>query len=255
MRSDLGSGPLIRAGFQDVARGPGGAGRPRRPCGRAARATGRVARTRTWRCASLVAPGRGHRRPGPPPWSSSARTRAPPCAWSRCWGPARRLGDHLVRHPEQWRELADSRLRLHPARRPGGCAPSCWRQWVRTPRTRSRSSRLDDAVGRRRAAGGVPPAPAPPGRPRPRPPPGCRRPGRRALRPGGRHPGRRTGGRPGQGRRGRRDGAAGGGRDGQVRRARAQLRLRRRRDLRARAASRGSTRWPPPGPRPSWPRT
>ena len=56
---------------------------------------------------------------------SSPTTRAPRCGCSRCSAPAQALGDHLVRHPEQWRELDRPDARAHPpggVRRPGGPA-------------------------------------------------------------------------------------------------------------------------------------
>ena len=150
-------------------------------------------------------------------------------------GASEALGDHLVRHPAHWRELTDPSLgSTRPAAYAVRCGPApCGRRGPRGPDPDRHPARRR---GGRRAAGGVPPRAAAPGRARPRPPPRRRRRRRRARRPRCRHPRRRPGGGPAAGRRAGGDGPAGRRRDGQVRRARAQLRLRRRRDLRGRAA-------------------
>ena len=165
-------------------------------------------------------------------------------------GASQALTDHLVRHPEQWHELTDPTL--------GSTRPAAYA--VRAGLLAAvGADPLADAAGRhpaggpgpRRDAGRVPPGAGPAGGPRPRPPRQRRRRGRRAVRPRGRHARRRARGRPGEGGGGRSHRPAGRDRDGQVRWARAQLRLGRRRDLRARAGGGGLARRSPPGRPPS----
>ena len=105
-------------------------------------------------------------------------------------GASEALADHLVRHPEHWRELTDPVL--------GSTRPAAWTM---------RESLLaavtgkPDATGRgRRASRRVPPAAAAPGRAGPDPPPRRGRRRRGALRPGRRDPRGRPGGRPAAGR-------------------------------------------------------
>ena len=151
-------------------------------------------------------------------------------------GASEALGDHLVRHPAHWRELTDPPW-ARPGRRRTPSAAGCSRAVGADPAGPDPDRRHARRGGARRPARGVPPRAAAPGRARPRPPPRRRRRGRRARRPRGRHPRRRPGRGPAAGRCAGGDGPAGGGRDGQVRRPRAQLRLRRGRHLRGRAAA------------------
>ncbi|WP_185996355.1 bifunctional [glutamine synthetase] adenylyltransferase/[glutamine synthetase]-adenylyl-L-tyrosine phosphorylase [Nocardioides campestrisoli] len=143
MRSDLGSGPLIRAGFQDVTRAQEGLV-----------ALGDHA-------AALLAPLAGSADPDlalaslvrlveatDDPDATLVELSEDEGTTMRLvavLGASEALGDHLVRHPAQWRELADSRL---------GCTrPAAW--WLRAqllaavgadPEDPDPVSRLDDAV-------------------------------------------------------------------------------------------------------------
>ena len=148
-------------------------------------------------------------------------------------GASQALTDHLCRHPEQWRELADPFL--------GSTRPAAYamrdvllRAVGADPTERQPDRDRRECRRRGRAPGGVPTAAHPARGARPRPP---RRRGRRfggALRPGGGHPRGGAGDRAGGGARCR-VGAPRGDRPRQVRRPRAELRLRRRRPLRLRA--------------------
>ena len=169
-------------------------------------------------------------------------------------GASEALADHLVRHPEHWRELTDPVL---GSTRPAACAdarallaavgadaarPDAGGDRCRTPR---RSTRCGWSTGG--CCCGSPPATWPTTSASTTRPPSC------PTSPPARS--RRRSRSPGAGRRRRRAGPAGRDRDGQVRRPRAQLRLRRRRDLRPppvegagrerRAARRDPARQPP----------
>ena len=204
--------------------------------------------------AGLLAPGRGRRRPRRAPRRAGRR---------RGHGHAAAVGAR--REPGAGRPPGASPralarphrpdARVHPSRgvRRAGRAAGRGR---RRPARRAPVATLPETRGPRRAARRVPPAAAPAGRPRPRPrrrasttsPPSCptwppapstprwRSPApgsatTAASRPAGRH------------------------RDGQVRRPRAQLRQRRRRDLRAEPAEGARRATPRCGPPPSSPRS
>ena len=145
-----------------------------------------------------------HRRPRPGPgrpgcgWPSqcedrdgaagrrSPTTRAPSMRLLSVLGASAALADHLVRHPEQWRELTDPTLGLDPGpgvRRTGRAAGGGGRRPGRSRAGRHGARRR----GARRAARGVPAGAAAARRPRPRPRPGRRRHRRRAVGPGRRH--------------------------------------------------------------------
>ena len=165
------------------------------------------------------------------------------------------LADHLVRHPEHWRELTDPTL--------GSTRPAAYA--VRAGLLRAVGADPDDPAADRRpcptprrstrcgwsTAGsccGWPPATWPTTSGSTTPPPSSPTSPPAPSTPRWRSPGRGSG-------ETRRQLPAGRGRDGQVRRPRAQLRLRRRRDLRRRAGRRAPTRRRPCGPPPSWPPT
>ena len=82
-------------------------------------------------------------------------------------GASSALGDHLLRHPEHWRDLTDPTL---GSTRPAAFAvrgePAA-RRSAPTPRPPRRWRAATDADVRRRAAGGLPPAAAAARRPRP----------------------------------------------------------------------------------------
>ena len=178
-----------------------------------------------------------------------------------CSARARRSPTTSRRHPEQWRELTDPTLGDPPrgVRPPRGDAD----RGRRRPARRRARGGLPDKEARGRAAGGVPPAPAAAGLARPRPPrrssttpPPSSPTWRRATLDAALAVARARVGEPARAVPPR------GHRDGQVRRPRAQLRLRRRRDLRRTSRSRGSESGPtarttasPCGRPPSWPRT
>ena len=149
-------------------------------------------------------------------------------------GASAALGDHLAANPADWRCCATEgpRDRAAGGPRSGWSAPT---PPTRRPAAAAAGPRHRRGRGRR-AAAGLPAAPARAGRPGP---------GRRDRRRRGRRDAGRSGrphavGRP-RGRAGRAAagaaGPAGRDRDGQVRRPGAQLRLRRRRGLRRRAAT------------------
>ena len=192
---------------------------------------------------------RGQDRPRPVA-GRAARAGAQPAAGLRdrllaVLGASPALGDHLVRHPDHWVALTEPEPRL-----PEELRDDLWAPWAPTRATPTRrDGRPDGGVAGATDAlrRGLPPPPARPGRPRPAPAPTpadvVDRVGReladlaaaaleaalaiaRAEEPDAR---RRV--------------PARGDRHGQVRRARAQLRQRRRRHLRRRAARpRASTR-------------
>ncbi len=149
-------------------------------------------------------------------------------------GASEALGDHLVRHPEHWRELTDPTLgSTRPAAfavradllavvgaDPDDADPD--RDRLRTPRP---STRCGWSTAGSCCAS--PPATWPTTSASTTRPPSCPTSPPAPSRPRWRRP-------PARGRGRGRD-AAGGDRDGQVRWPRAQLRLRRRRDLRLRA--------------------
>ena len=147
--------------------------------------------------------------------------------------------------------------RTRPSARPdplrGRSGQRWWRPSAPTP---GGGAGRDTARGRGggRPSGGLPATGAAARRARPHPRARHRRCRGRALRPRGGHPRRRSRGRPRKRRRGGvRHGAARGDRDGQVRGARAQLRVRRRRDLRPRAGraqAPPTTTTAPPSPAP-----
>ena len=246
------SGRLVRLGFEDVERasrtldrlgagadvldaprrhhcrpgpGPGVPRRPRRPCpgpGRPAPGAGRR---------------RGHRRCGCSRCSAPARPSATTCCVIRSTG-ATSLTRRSARPGPPAFAVRDSLLRAvgrRPAGRRAGRRTVTTRACVDALRVEYRRLLLrlaarDLAHDRRR-----------------------RRRRGRAVRPRGRHARRRARHRPGPGRRDRRIGPARRDRDGQVRRPRAQLRQRRRRDLRGRAGRRGTTSRRRCGPPPSSP--
>ena len=148
-------------------------------------------------------------------------------------GASQALTDHLCRHPEQWRELADPFL--GSTRPPAYAVRDALLQAVGAdPTSESPTATVPHAaaVDALRVEYRRPAHPA--RRPRPRPSRRCRRRIRRAVRPRRRHARGRAGDRAGRRAR-RRVGAPGGHRPRQVRWARAQLRVRRRRPLRVRA--------------------
>ena len=155
------------------------------------------------------------------------------------------LGDHLVRHPEHWRELTDPTLgSTRPAAfavragllRAVGADPTTPTPVATLPRRRGAWTRCGWSTAG--CCCGSPPATSPTTSASTTPPPSCPTSPPAPSTPRWPSPGPRVGD-------GRRRCPARGDRDGQVRRPRAQLRQRRRRDLRGRAGRRAPTRTPP----------
>ena len=222
-------------GFFDPDRGPRGCSASLGAVGRAAGAADRAQRGSR--------PGAERRwSPWPTRPTTATRccrrwptTRAPRCGCSRCSGNSVALGDHLRRHPEQWHELQDptlgstrpsaSSMRAALLRAVGADPDAGPRRdrarAPRRPRTRCGSSTAGCCCGSpaatsRTTSGSTTPPPSSPTSP---PAPSRRRWPWPAPRSGDAAPAL----------------PAGRDRDGQVRRPRAQLRQRRRRDLRGRA--------------------
>ena len=254
-RAGTSKGDLLRLGFLDPERVPGRAGR-------AGRAGAEPLLAMLWRAAAdpdQALAGAGPARRGRPTTATAllrelADDEGTAMRLLSCSARARRSADHLRAAPRALARADRPDARLHP---PGGVrrarGPARGRS-APTPRTRPRRRRCRDARGRGRAAGGVPPACCSGSRPATWPttsasttwPPSCP-----TWPPA---PSRRRWRRPAAGRRGRAGRPARGHRDGQVRRPRAQLRLRRRRDLRLRAGRgrrRGGGRRAPPPSSPS----
>ena len=170
-------------------------------------------------------------------------------------GASAALGDYLVRHPADWHVLSgpDALPPAPPPRR----ARRCWPRWApgRTTRSRWPTRPPPRRQPGHRAARRLPAAAAPAGRARPDRRGHRRRDRRRAGRPGRRRARGGAGHRPVRTAGRCRARPAGGDRHGQVRRPRAELRQRRRRDLRRGAsASRDDPRSACPGDYPRNPR-